>query len=139
MKVWLIYLPVAVMEGIIGLWLLYTAGLFIRKGMEFASLAKATSYGTIVRNDERLWRSHVMYFPVIEFFAGTKTIQFTADIGRRGRPMFRTGDKVRIFYCPERPQLARISRYDTSLTGGLFGLIGLGFVVLSITMFIQLL
>ncbi len=54
----------------------------------------------------------VLYYPVFRFRAGGRDIRVRSLIGWGGRTPYRVGQAVTVYFPPERPEEARLSRFE---------------------------
>ena len=103
--------------------------LLLKPTIEAGRAATGTAEGSVVEIDRVENEDESLHYPVYRFPAegGERTVR--SVIGWVGRPPYRVGQPVRLFYPPGRPEEARPARYEGISFPLVLLVVGAGFLI----------
>jgi hypothetical protein len=97
----------------------------LRQGWQATERARATVLGHEIREDEE----GTYYTPVARFLAGGTEFLVHGGLAPAGRPPYRVGQEVTVYYPPGQPDKARLGRFEGLWIALVPVVVGAGFLI----------
>jgi hypothetical protein len=96
--------------------------------IRFARSATGVAEGTVVGHDREEDHESVYFYPRIAFTANGADWQVRGKLGYAGRPRHRVGARVRVYFPPNDPGAAELSRFGGAWFAAAIAAVGAAFL-----------
>jgi hypothetical protein len=108
----ILWLAMLVLAGVAGACLFTVGACLLVALVRSGRLSTVCAVGTVVENVVEEGDEGFYHYPIIEFHSAGTAHRFKGLFGRCGRPDYRIGHELRIYYPPGRPDLAQVGRHE---------------------------
>ena len=125
----ILWLALLVLMGVAGACLLTVGACLLVAVVRSGRLSTVCAVGTVVEVAVEDGDEGVYHYPIIEFHSAGRAHRFKGLFGRCGRPDYRIGHELRVYYPPGRPDLAQLGRHEGLLFALVPTVVGLAFLL----------